>query len=676
MVNFNLTGEFKNEIAQFKEIKDLTQLDYKMNCDIVETRGENKKRYYNYPNTFDIESTTINCEKPYGFMYIFMLHYNGFNVCGRRWEEFIQFIDNVKNYNDSDTTVVIYVHFLAYEFQFIKDFFEWERIFAIDAHKVLRCNTDNVEFRCSYYLSNMNLEKFCQSGKNVKYVKQTGHFNYKKIRTCETVLTNEELTYCYCDVMGLHERLMESLEEDTVISIPYTSTGYVRRNCRNAMRKNRKNRELFLKTALNKETYTLLKEAMRGGNTHGNSRHVNVIYHNVKCFDISSSYPAVMMMKYYPVSVFQKGNPKTKEDLKKYLDKYCCLFRLHLVGVKLKKEIPVPYLSEHKCYKKKEELCFNGRIIEAEILSTTVTEIDFKIIMEQYEIEKYAISDFYFAERGQLPKELKDEIMQYYYNKTTLKKSDPYMYAKSKNLLNAIFGMACTDPVRDVALMDSAGEWRKETPDIEESLEDYYNSRNSFLPYQWGIWVTAHAREQLEKSLRLTGNATIYVDTDSNKCVGVESNVLEKLNTEIKKEAVIHNAYVDFNGKRYYMGIFEEEDTCDEFVTKGAKKYAHTENGKFGITISGVSKTLGALEMERVAEKEGTLAIDQFKDGFIFKDSGRTTHYYNNEKPHKITVNDVTFLTASNIGIIDATYTLNTTKSFKEFLETYLDKLM
>lgn len=674
MVKFNLTGEFNNEEALFYEVKDLTPLDYVMNCDIVYSKARNnKKAYYNYPNTFDIESTTVDCEEPFAFMYIFMFWYNGKAICGRRWEEFIEFIYNVVKYNDIDTKVVFYVHYLSYEFQFIKDFLNWQEVFAVDAHKVLRATYENIEFRCSFYLSNMSLEKFCKSGQNVKHLKQAGHFDYKVLRTPDTILTDEELTYCYCDVVGLHERLLESLEDDTMITIPYTSTGYVRRNCRLAMRKNKANRELFLKTRLNKETYTLLKEAMRGGNTHGNALHVEQIEHDVKCFDIASSYPAVMMMKYYPVTCFTKVKP-TMKSFEKYLKEYCCLFRVHFIGLKIKKEVPVPYISEHKCLKKMNPLIFNGRVVEAEVVSMTVTEIDFGIICSEYTYEKFAISDFYIAKRGELPKELKDEIMTYFYNKTTLKKVDPYLYAKSKNLLNSIFGMACTDPVRETMLYSETVGWVKETEDIEEALDKYYSSYNSFLPYQWGIWVTAHARLQLEKSLRLTKSHTVYVDTDSNKCVDVPDNILDGLNEEIKKEAEEHKAYVDFNGERYYLGVFEQEDTCKDFITMGAKKYAYTEeDDTFHITISGVSKKLGAQEMIEKAKEENTLPIEQFKRGFTFYNCGRTVHRYNEERPHYITVNGCKILNSSNIAITDSTYKLNTTNDFESFIENNLD---
>ena len=63
-----------------------------------------------------------------------------------------------------------------------------------------------------------------------------GDLDYKKLFTPNTLLTMSELGYCYNDVMGLYEAIIYLLKEDTLVTIPLTSTGYVRRECRNKYR--------------------------------------------------------------------------------------------------------------------------------------------------------------------------------------------------------------------------------------------------------------------------------------------------------------------------------------------------------------------------------------------------------------------------------------------------------
>ena len=61
-------------------------------------------------------------------------------------------------------------------------------------------------------------------------------------------------------------------------------------------------------------------------------------------------------------------------------------------------------------------------------------------------------------------------------------------------------------------------------------------------------------------------------------------------------------------------------------------------------------------------------SIDNFKPGFIFREAGGKTLYYNDSKKHYITVDGVTMLTASNIGMIDSTYKLGVTGEYAELI--------
>ena len=74
-----------------------------------------------------------------------------------------------------------------------------------------------------------------------------------------------------------------------------------------------------------------------------------------------------------------------------------------------------------------------------------------------------------------------------------------------------------------------------------------------------------------------------------------------------------------------------------------------------GITVSGMDKKKGA---------KAVGSIENFNIGKTYKNVGRTTSFYNDEPIHKITVNGCTFTTASNIGIVDTTYTLGITMEY------------
>lgn len=632
--------------------------------------------YKNYLCTFDIEAYTIDLNRgdkvvPEGYMYIWQFCINGRVCMGRTWDSFIYFLHELKKVceiKDRMSRLVIYVHFLSYEFQFISRFFDWEDVFAKDTRKVIRAVTsDNIEFRCSWFLTNKSLARFCIDEKECYFKKTDGdNYIYDNLRTPDTELSDSDLYYCYCDVMGLYQALKGLLREDNLATIPMTSTGYVRRYCRNAMAKNSNNRKLFEKTACNKRIYELLELMKRGGNTHGNRYAVGNIIENVHNYDYASSYPFVLLTEKYPCSRFNKIRVQTLEEFQKVFSKEKALIvHLILINIRLKDYAPVPYIPIDKCIRKANVVKFNGRILEADYVEMVINEIDFSIIESMYDFKQMAVLEMYSAEKDYIPEELSDSIRHFFYNKSALKGFDDYNYMKSKNLLNSIFGMCFTNPVHDI--INYCGEWEKERGDIESELKKFYKSRNSFLPFQWGCWVTAYARYNLQRAIDIAGINMIYTDTDSVKCVEIPENAFDSLNEEMRKKAIDRKAYAEINGKLYLMGQLEREADYNRFCTWGAKKYAYEdEYGKLHITIAGVDKKKGAEDLGR---------IENFKIGFEFKKGGGTNSWYNDDDIHYLSVNGCIIKTGANVGIHNSTYKLGITKEFFEICDIPIDRL-
>ena len=183
------------------------------------------------------------------------------------------------------------------------------------------------------------------------------------------------------------------------------------------------------------------------------------------------------------------------------------------------------------------------------------------------------------------------------------------------------------------------------------------------MVYSWGLYTTAWGRYALEQGLTAFGDDAIYCDTDSVK--GISSARIRKRIDKINKETIRlceeKGGYCDVGGKRYYLGIFEweTEQPYKSFITLGAKKYAYVDEKGFHITISGVNKKIGALEMQD---------INKFRPGFIFKDAGGKTLYYNDVGKHYIEVDGCRMLTASNVGMVDSTYELGVTDEYAELI--------
>lgn len=629
-----------------------------------ETCRKKRITYYNVSAAFDIESTTIESENPYAFMYQWQLCICNKVVFGRTWEEFTLFLDLLReNFELSYyKRLVIYVHNLAYEFQFMKDFIDIDELFAKDKRKLIKLLSKGIEFRCSYFLSNMSLYNFCKNSDLCKHYKLEDEYDYRKLRTPKTILTNKELSYCYNDVRGLCECIDTKLQDDTIATIPLTSTGYVRRDCRAVMQTETLRKE-FVEMRLKAEQYTLLRKIFRGGNTHANRMYANEIINNVHSFDLQSSYPAWIMLDDYPMSEFVDCDIKNIEELLMLCNKYAVCMTITLLDLAVNKNTAVPYIDIAHCERHKSIEGDNGRVLKAEAVTISITEIDLIIIMKTYTFSNIVVHKAMYAIKAKIQRELRCVVMDYYAKKTQLKGivGMEYEYMKSKNKLNAIFGMMVTDIIHNDISYDGK-EWLIEKGDLEESLERYYNSRNSFLSYQHGVYVTANARKHLQDMLDIVGNDVVYCDTDSIKFIN-DKHLQEFENMNSYTMERIKNAdikpYATKDGKRYYMGIWEYEGKSDYFKTLGAKKYCTVKENKFEVTVSGMHKIKGAKSVKN---------IENFEIGNTYHDVGRTVSYYNDEKPHNITIDGVTFTTASNIGVVDTTYTLGITNEYWELL--------
>ena len=62
-------------------------------------------------------------------MYCWQFAIDGKVIFGRTWLEFIEFYDIFSSYADKKNRIIVYVHSLAHEFQFIRQFFSWYKVF-------------------------------------------------------------------------------------------------------------------------------------------------------------------------------------------------------------------------------------------------------------------------------------------------------------------------------------------------------------------------------------------------------------------------------------------------------------------------------------------------------------------------------------------------------------------
>lgn len=661
------------------DIQSVNWLGFLMNSKEYKKHGIS---YLNIPCAFDIETTNIPEEmaeslgygdRAFGFMYHWQFCIVDQVIFGRTWKEFqdlIATIQRAMNLSDKNR-LVIYVHNLAFEFQYFRRFIPITDGFFRDKYKPLNVVSNGIEFRDSYALTNMSLDRFLKQENTIYQKNDKAKFDYNKIRTPKTKLTQSEESYCYCDVRGLCEGISSLFKHDNIAEIPLTSTGYVRRDLRQSMRKNKKNRQTFTSIRLDEHLYDECKAAFRGGDTHANLLYANQVIHNVESRDISSSYPACMMINKFPMSKFEQIDVHTLMNYD--LSGYAVLMSVRLINARYTGSNGVPYIPLSRCRSISDgRIVDNGRILYSPGIEIDgLTDIDLEIIQREYTYDDIYFNNVYVSRYHDLPDEFKIVVMDYFTKKTALKggsAEDEYYYMKSKNKLNSTYGCSVTD-ICQSSFEYVNGEYKEIQEAKSELLNKYYRSRNNFLSYQWGVWVTAHARMRLRRAMwEIVGKDLVYCDTDSIKYVNDHTEGFEELNKKLQSEAIEHGAYAkDRNGKIHYMGVWEYDGHSDEFKTLGAKKYISVNNGKAKSTIAGVSKAAGSIFFSKTG-------IEEFKVGAVIDDAGHLVAYYNDDDIHTINIENVDIVTASNVAIIEGGYTVGITNEYQELIDMILDK--
>jgi hypothetical protein len=323
------------------------------------------------------------------------------------------------------------------------------------------------------------------------------------------------------------------------------------------------------------------------------------------------------------------GTIKNAAEFETLINNFCCVFYLSLDNVEIKPGITAPYIPSSKCiyYENIEKI--NGKVVSADTLTIAVTEIDYKWIKKQYTGENMRIFGMVCFKRGPIPNWMKSRIMDYFKKKCTLKKSDPRLYMASKANLNGIYGMTATSIIRDQFIFneDCIIDDDPDQNDFEQ-IENFYKSRNSFMPFQFGVYTTAWARDALMEMIETVGyDDFLYCDTDSVFYIQTEENErrLTEMNERIRKRAEAAGAVYDEN----ILGLATDEPKLKAFRALHAKCYACEEwNGEtyvLSVTIAGIPKASikwidGAPVRMTNAEELGS--IDNLKSGFIFRHNG------------------------------------------------------
>ena len=599
------------------------------------TDRKTKVKYYNLPCAFDIETTNINDDPKnrMAFPYHMQLMIGTYFIRCRTIEQLGQVFTKLKqNYGlDGTKRLIMYVHNLPFEFQFIRCYFHFCDCMSKSQRQVYKVFFDQfgIEMRDSCALSGMSLAKTAENltwPEHSSIRKLKGDLDYKPVRFPSTPLTEAEIGYCYNDVKIICCYIEEQIKmyHGDITRIPFTNTGRVRRfvrnHCFSHWEKSKKTgkkycpyKGLIKRLTLKPLEYGYLKQAFLGGYTHANARYSTKMLKDVHSIDFTSSYPTVMMSEQYPMS---KGawinnlNITSYADFVTFLNNRLAVVEVELWDIETKPEVPDDYLSDSRVREKSNDVIQNnGRIHKASYVKEILTNIDLEMVVKAYSFTSIKITSGWFYYKDYLPREIIECVLEFYEKKTTLKgvKGQEAEYLLKKGMLNSLYGMCVTDICKDEEKCTFENGWStipSEGREVE-LLDEYNNDPNRFLSYAWGVFITAYARRNLFTGIMSMGKDYVYCDTDSIKFINMEKhkayiedynrNIIRKctecLNSHGLDPAML--APKNQKGVEKQIGIWDYEGKYDYFKTLGCKRYLTYKDGEFDLTCAGLPTKAG-----------------------------------------------------------------------------------
>ena len=670
-----------------------------------------KIRYYNLPCAFDIETTNINDDPKnrMAFPYHMQLMIGSTFITCRTIDELGQVFTSLQQFYglDGKKRLIIYVHNLPFEFQFIRCYFHFTDCMSKSQRQVYKVFFDQfgIEFRDSFALSGMSLAKTAENLTEHTISKLKGDLDYRPIRFPSTPLTKAELAYCYNDVKIICDYIEEQMVMygGNITKIPLTNTGRVRRYVRNHcfhLEKNKAGNKYYpYKTMIRRLTlepveYAYLIQAFLGGYTHANAKYSTKVLKDVHSIDFTSSYPTVMLSEKYPMSkgVFIDDlNFTSYADFLSFLNDRLAVVMVEFTDLETRPEVPDDYLSDSRVFDSKDVIQNNGRIHKAAYVKEILTNIDLDMVVKAYSFTSIKITSGWFYYKNYLPKEIIESVLEFYVDKTTLKgvKGKEAEYLLKKGMLNSCYGMCVTDICKDEETCTFEKGWLKIPADENVAIEKYNNDKNRFLSYAWGVFITAYARRNLFTGIMSMGKDYVYCDTDSIKFLNMDAHkeYIEGYNRNIIRKCTECLEYWDLDpamlspknkkGEVKQIGIWDYEGRYDYFKTLGCKRYLTFKDGEFDLTCAGLPTKpgLNALLAEGT-DVQGVFSRFNQEFKVMAPDSGKLGHAYRDTSFEYSGIdkdgNYDRIIYKSCCVLFDIDFTINFAELYQLYLDNYV----
>ena len=397
--------------------------------------------------------------------------------------------------------------------------------FLTDSKTWLYFRIHNLEFRCSWRLTNQSLYAFTKD-MGVEHRKLLDANDYG-VHYSDEELTEDYHKYMFNDVVGLGEALcqMMKIEKLTLATLPWTSTGFPRKDVKSAFTKNKKEIAAFAKSKPTVSEFKIWLKSYSGGLTQANEKYVEqtidlrntnaVIRHR----DFVSFYPSLICTQKFPLGrgdfngdislLYKKDNQSIFNDktkLQYYADKLkslvydegkCIFARVLIINYKINKDvipfIPRRHIENVKSFR--EPVYYSHKLKELfgsfELCTNTV---ELKMLYEYSKTAFIIPLEVYEYKARPIPRPIFSVTLEYFEQKTKYKQEHKQavleqapnvneVFARlqrSKGKLNGIYGMLVESLIKDGFSILESGEVETSHVDIfddtviKNALDDYY----------------------------------------------------------------------------------------------------------------------------------------------------------------------------------------------------------
>lgn len=596
-------------------------------------------KYCDLAAAFDIETSCVHYPDDYpdaklagqpkfSFMYVWQFAINDVAVYGRTWDEFYDFLLNLRGdlHLKLDHRLVVYVHELSYEFTFLQQLpgiavstMEYDFL-AREKHDIIKCVINDVfELRDSATYTEMPLS---QVGELVGIKKLS--YDYNKMRLPTTPLSDVELAYCEHDVLILTKYFDgQARIYGSYGNIPLTATRCVKRDIETNMRAMyyrgvAKKSQLDDTDDVDMHVLDLMQSAYFAPWIYNRSVYRDMVVDDVMDADKSSAYPYWMLVCKYPRGKFTAIDID-HNDINKLLSDYAnrpLLIKLHLHNLQcLYPRVSWLPASEHWTISKDAKI-YDNRIDSCKDIILTLTDIDMRTLQDYYEydVDKVDILEVYAAKKyGYLPPYIVKTIVDKYIDKRNAKDvktgieqsreltpAELAEYNRIKSKVDRIYGIFVQRPVRTSYLWDPVAQ------QVVAGDKQYVKSdKDCTVNFAWGVWLLSYEHREMLKIFaacnladtdgkRKNLDVVLYGDTDGIKFKynSAVIDIITQYNTDCKQK--IKNFWL----RNQDICRLEDVDGIGEFKFKHyqsfksckVKRYAYiSDNDEFVPVCAGLS---------------------------------------------------------------------------------------